>query len=224
MTLVTQQSQMNQEILVSYIVALHVWFAVCIFFIFMALIELAMALLYAQKVTDKKDEEERRKQRLMEEEALRVQEELTGGGVCGSCGTAAATPATPTLTHAPHSFAAHMDRENSVTSFSNAFNGSAVNADTVRRMSRDQRARLRDKRPSVISLGAEKVSKKSSHLIKLLLTYVYGQVDWRKSPRERNKIDYVARVFFPSAFLLFVIVYFTYLILFTTARHHDRFD
>lgn len=72
--------------------------------------------------------------------------------------------------------------------------------------------RLQEKRASVISLGSAKVSRSSSHLIKLLLTRVYGHVDWRKAPRERNKIDYVARILFPSLFALFVTIYFSLLL------------
>lgn len=73
-------------------------------------------------------------------------------------------------------------------------------------------SRLQEKRASVISLGSAKVSRSSSHLIKLLLTRVYGQVDWRKAPRERNKIDYVARILFPALFAIFVIIYFSFLL------------
>lgn len=80
LTLVTQQSQVNGEIAVSYVVALHIWFAVCIFFIFMALIELATALLYAQRVSDWKDQEqedqEARNRKLLEEAAARLEKEL----------------------------------------------------------------------------------------------------------------------------------------------------
>lgn len=76
----TQQSQVNGEIAVSYVVALHIWFAVCIFFIFMALIELATALLYAQRVSDWKDQEqeeqEARDHKLLEEAAARIEKEL----------------------------------------------------------------------------------------------------------------------------------------------------
>jgi hypothetical protein len=51
-------------------------------------------------------------------------------------------------------------------------------------------------------------SKSTAHLIKTILTQIYGEVDWRKSPQVRNKIDYVARIIFPTSFAVFVFFYF----------------
>ena len=47
----------------------------------------------------------------------------------------------------------------------------------------------------------------ASHMIKTALNHVYGNVDWRKSPQDRNKIDYVSRVLFPVMFFFFVALY-----------------
>jgi hypothetical protein len=51
----------------------------------------------------------------------------------------------------------------------------------------------------------------ASHVVKQLLNHIYGEIDWRKAPGDRNKIDYCARVLFPLAFALFVIAYFVVL-------------
>lgn len=66
------------------------------------------------------------------------------------------------------------------------------------------------KRGSIFSLSSDKGSHNSTaHMIKVLLNHIYGPIDWRKAPTDRNKIDYVSRILFPSTFVLFVIFYFT---------------
>jgi hypothetical protein len=55
LALVTQESQSNSEMVVSYIIALDVWYMVCIFFIFMALVELASTVIYVHHVEDAKE-------------------------------------------------------------------------------------------------------------------------------------------------------------------------
>ena len=166
LALVTQQSQVNSDIVVSYIVAMHLWFVVCIFFIFMALIELAIALIYVQKVADWKDREARDH---LPAEILKAE-----------------SPAEPS----------ECDTEQ----------GERILSQTASKLSYGYA-----KRASIFTLGSDKenANKSTAHLIKNLLNHVYGPVDWRKSPQDRNKVDYVSRILFPSAFLIFVIFYFT---------------
>ena len=54
LTLVTQNVNMNSEINVSYVVALHWWMTLCIFFVFMSLIEFAVAISWAFRTNDRK--------------------------------------------------------------------------------------------------------------------------------------------------------------------------
>ncbi|CAG2120765.1 unnamed protein product, partial [Medioppia subpectinata] len=54
LTLVTQNINVNSEINVSYVVALHWWMSVCIFFVFMSLIEFAVAISWAWMASDRK--------------------------------------------------------------------------------------------------------------------------------------------------------------------------
>jgi hypothetical protein len=54
LTLVTQNININSEINVSYVVALHWWMTVCIFFVFMSLIEFAVAISWAWRANDRK--------------------------------------------------------------------------------------------------------------------------------------------------------------------------
>ncbi|XP_074598784.1 glycine receptor subunit alpha-2-like [Brevipalpus obovatus] len=55
LTLVTQSAQINSEINVSYVVALHIWMMSCIFFVFMALVEYIGAIIYVHTLEDKKE-------------------------------------------------------------------------------------------------------------------------------------------------------------------------
>lgn len=55
LTLVTQSAQINSEINVSYVVALHIWMMSCIFFVFMALVEYIGAIIYVHSLEDKKE-------------------------------------------------------------------------------------------------------------------------------------------------------------------------
>ncbi len=54
LTLVTQNININSEINVSYVVALHWWMTICIFFVFMSLIEFAVAISWAWRANDRK--------------------------------------------------------------------------------------------------------------------------------------------------------------------------
>ncbi|RWS09755.1 Glycine receptor subunit alphaZ1-like protein [Dinothrombium tinctorium] len=55
LTLVTQQTQINNEINVHYVVALHIWMMFCTFFVFMCLIEYALAIVYCHHIEEKKE-------------------------------------------------------------------------------------------------------------------------------------------------------------------------
>lgn len=170
LALVTQQTQVNNEIVVSYVVALHLWFIVCTFFIFMALIELAIALVYVQKVADWKDREARDSR----EQSLVAETLKTEAQVAASNGDIELGERTLAQSFRRHSYA-----------FA--------------------------RRASIFTIGGDKENstRSSAHLIKTLLNHIYGPIDWRKSPQDRNKIDYVSRILFPSAFFLFVVFYFT---------------
>lgn len=43
--------------------------------------------------------------------------------------------------------------------------------------------------------------------IENMLVVVFGEIDYKKEPMDRNKVDYVARIFFPVAYIVFVILY-----------------
>lgn len=53
LSLVTKQTQISHEINVSYVVALHIWMIFNIFFVFMCLIEYALAIVHCHIVSDK---------------------------------------------------------------------------------------------------------------------------------------------------------------------------
>ncbi|RWS26399.1 glutamate-gated chloride channel-like protein [Leptotrombidium deliense] len=55
LTLATQQNQINAEINVHYVVALHIWMIFCTFFVFMSLIEYAVAIIYCHHIDEKKE-------------------------------------------------------------------------------------------------------------------------------------------------------------------------
>jgi len=54
LSLITQQTQINAEINVNYVVSLHIWMMACTFFVFMALIELGFAVVYIHRVEERK--------------------------------------------------------------------------------------------------------------------------------------------------------------------------
>jgi hypothetical protein len=166
---------------------MHLFFLVCTLFIVMALVELAIALIYVQKVADWKEDREACERQLLSA-AIRTETAKSASPV---------PPALHSLNlHPPPSPGADSDTESSERRFS-----------MMRRPSGAY-----SKRGSIFTLGGEKDNspgKNTAHLIKTLLNHVYGPIDWRKSPQDRNKIDYVARILFPSSFLIFVIFYFT---------------
>jgi hypothetical protein len=194
LTLVTQQNTVNSEIAVSYIVALHAWYTMCIFFIFAALVELAIALLYAQRVTEWKEQEEKEKQ--LEAEAEKLDAEIEAR-----------------VREYHHQTSISNKCKNMSNSSMSNMDGDMMKLDPHLLLKRQSKSHFNfnNKRDSLISMGDTRMTRSSSHLIKLMLTHVYGHVDWRKCPRERNKIDYVSRILFPLSFTIFVTAYFMYL-------------
>lgn len=55
LSLITQQTQINSEINVSYVVALHIWMIFSIAFVFAALVEYALTIVYCHVVDEKKE-------------------------------------------------------------------------------------------------------------------------------------------------------------------------
>lgn len=41
-----------------------------------------------------------------------------------------------------------------------------------------------------------------------ILAKIYGDIDWTKTPLNRNKVDYTARIVFPMAYGIFIFIYF----------------
>ena len=55
LSLIVQQTQISSEINVSYVVALHIWMIFCIFFVFMSLVEYALAIVYCHVIEERKE-------------------------------------------------------------------------------------------------------------------------------------------------------------------------
>lgn len=116
LSLITKQTQISHEINVSYVVALHIWMIFNIFFVFMCLVEYALAIAHSYFVSDK---------------ILRGNETKTS------------------------------------------------------------------------TLG-----KLFSHYTTKTLVWCYGDIDYEKDARDRNKVDYASRILFPIIYMIFVLVYF----------------
>jgi hypothetical protein len=131
LSLIVQQTQINSEINVSYVVSVHLWMIFSIFFVFMSLIEYALTIVYCHVVEEKK--------------ALLAQDQ----------------------------FPCSMD------------------------------------------------SSRLTHWIKETLIRVYGDVDFKKNPLDRNKVDYCARILFPIVYLIFIVIYVcVYLIPWAAKKHY----
>lgn len=170
LALVTQQTTIYAEIVVSYVVALHIWFIVCELFIFMALFELAFALIYVRSVDEKKEKEKHE-----DLEAVKSQKQLRSGG---------------------HLLDVHdLERRLGI--------GKKFKYDFTKPDGEHQVPGS----PSHSDRSFGRNSLTASHMIKTALNHVYGNVDWRKSPQDRNKIDYVSRILFPVMFFFFVALY-----------------
>ena len=57
LSLITQQTQINSEINVNYVVSLHVWMMLCTFFVFICLIEMGFAVVYKHQVEERSEDE-----------------------------------------------------------------------------------------------------------------------------------------------------------------------
>lgn len=55
LTLITQQATITADLNVAYVVALHIWTMASVLFVFMSLVEYAVAIIYANTVEDRKD-------------------------------------------------------------------------------------------------------------------------------------------------------------------------
>ena len=55
LSLITQQTQINSEIKVSYVVAIHIWMILSITFVFLSLVEYELAIVYHHRIDEKKD-------------------------------------------------------------------------------------------------------------------------------------------------------------------------
>ena len=200
-------------------VALHIWFIVCITFIFLALLELAAALIYCQKIQDSKDSKEDEKK------------QVEGCKKKSSDTSVESLPPTPAICengHGLHQQAVPsvsldlttINNNNNKNHQHNRFqphNKTYSNLLPLPEKYRRHSYHFSKFGPNDnLSNDAEKPSlRKGSHshssaanLLQSVLNQVYGEIDWRKSPQVRNKVDYVARILFPSTFALFVFFYF----------------
>lgn len=176
LALVTQQTTVYAEIVVSYVVALHIWFIVCELFIFMALFELAFALIYVRSVDEKKE-----KEKVEDLEGPKSHKQVRSGGTSGP----------------GHLLDVHdLERRLGV--------GKKFKYDFTKPGDGEHQV---PGSPSHSDRSFGRNSLTASHVIKTALNHVYGNVDWRKSPQDRNKIDYVSRILFPVMFFFFVALY-----------------
>lgn len=139
------QTQINSEINVSYVVALHIWVMVCTFFIFASLIEFPIAISYAYHI-----EETANKQSPNVLPQVRAMIEGFGES------------------HEKFFFQFY-DQKNRKMSF---------------------------------------LTRKIVYIIDMTLIFFYGEIDWKKAPLTRNKLDYVSRILFPTMFACFLVIYF----------------
>lgn len=181
LALVTQQTTIYAEIVVSYVVALHIWFIVCELFIFMALFELAFALIYCRRV-DEKNEAEKLGVTLRDMEAHKAHKRKIS------------TPQGPNNLLDVHD----LERQLGL--------GKKFKYELTKPDSHDENAPASPNLSERVYSG-HRNSLTPSHMIKTALNQIYGNVDWRKSPQDRNKVDYVSRILFPVMFFLFVALY-----------------
>lgn len=158
LSLITQQTQINSEINVNYIVSLHVWMMSCTFFVFICLIELGVAVMYIHRVDERKSSFDL--------------EKSPSPSPCPSMG---------------HISVLELEKKKREKESESHL---TVKFDRERRR-----------------FSTDIIKPDPGHWIKNLLNTVYGHIDWYKAPRDRNKVDYVARILFPSSFALFVVAY-----------------
>lgn len=147
LSLITQQTQINAEINVNYVVSLHVWMMTCTFFVFICLLELGFAVIYKHRVEERISAEDTEKSLAAVEEKKKCENKL--------------------------------------------------------QLPTSDRPVFREKR----RLSADILKPEVNKWVKNLLLSIYGHIDWYKAPTDRNKVDYVARVLFPTSFCMFVFIY-----------------
>lgn len=135
LSLVVQQTQVNSEINVSYVVAIHWWIIFSIFFVFMSLVEYALTIVHCHVI--------------------------------------------------------------------------------------DENKTLASQNPIAFSCATQ--SSRMSHWVKRTLVQVYGDVDFKKNPLDRNKVDYFSRIAFPVVYMIFILLYVCiFLIPWAVSKHfHD---
>lgn len=183
LSLITQQTQINSEINVNYVVSLHVWMMACTFFVFMALIELGFAVVYIHRV---------------EEQKSKGLTGCTGSSTSSSCTNNSGGGNNSTVECGfklrppppPKNLRVQVDDRPCDEKKKPLPSPSALYDREKRRFSYDFIVK-----PEV------------GNWLKNFLESVYGQIDWYKAPSDRNKVDYVARLLFPIIFAIFILVY-----------------
>lgn len=192
LSLITQQTQINAEINVNYVVSLHVWMMTCTFFVFMALIELGFAVVYIHRV-------EERKSRGLTGCAVNTcsssSASINTSSASAECGFKLRPPPPPKkwrLKVRDKPLPKEKEKEK-------------------------ERERERERPPPSPNVPYDREKRRFSYdfivkpevgtWLKNFLDSVYGQIDWYKAPSDRNKVDYVSRLLFPTMFAVFIIIY-----------------
>jgi hypothetical protein len=180
LSLVTMHNIMNQEVRASYVLGIHVWMFVCMFFTFMGLVEFFMAtyadhLKKERKEREKKQKEEqeqKEKQRLIENQEVKVNIDMNGNGF-----------------HKDLSIVQKSKRKSRAI-------WSLRMSNPIRRVIR--RGRADDDKSAKKAKIENQKNKAKSEAAK------------KKKTSDANPVDVVARVFAPLTYFLFIVGYFVY--------------
>ena len=186
----TQESNAGNELTVSYVIALDVWYMTCSFFIFMALLELAAALIYVHMVEDAK--EKNAKNTALSSDVTTDTTSIADSEK--SPGLTMKVPRLATIKPRKQSLPAKLFLRNNSSYDLESDCGSRKDADNLHHHHNHH------------------LQRHVSHAVKQILNHVYGDIDWRKAPGVRNKVDYCSRILFPVCFFVFCICYFVVLI------------
>lgn len=192
LTLITQQSQASSEMFVSYVIMLDIWYMVNSFFIFAALCELALALVYVHSVEERKAK--------AQQDMLRNDSSSTE--IC--------------------SVSSACSRRQKRASIANIFYRKHLSVPDLEQHEREQDHHYRTVShmvKSILNRVYGEIDWKVSHVVaidNLLAQWIlcnlipFGSVRFRSQakPGDYNKIDYCARILFPVAYAVFVITYF----------------
>ena len=186
LSLITQQTQINSEINVNYVVSLHVWMMACTFFVFMALIELGFAVVYIHSVEERKSK-----------------------GITGCTASTSSTPSTNSSsnggTSPPENGVSGMRLKPPLPKLTFKVKDKPLTKDKeTEKPPPSPSGYDRDKRRFSYDFI---VRPEVGNWLKNFLQSVYGQIDWYKAPSDRNKVDYVSRLLFPIMFIVFIIIY-----------------